>query len=454
MYITLVNPSIDNGYCSSLRTGVYPPLQLASLASYICNNNAEYELTIIDEEINPKFADSTHIHNNVVGISCNCLNYRTSIETALIAANENSKVILGGPYPSLIAETILEKHEFVDCIVTGDGEIALSKILQGEKYENIPNLVYRKGNRIIRNKEIKTDINTIPFPDYANLDLTTYFKNHQLRYSNNKPYKGSIPVYSMKGCEWRDRSKGGCSFCMVPHYGIRYKEPGRYWVEIEHLSRKYDINTFWDVSDSFTDNDKWLNELLFTKPGNLDINLQVYGRPSSLSDSKAALLNELGVVEVFIGVESGDDHILKLANKGSKVRNALKAIDHLSKYGINIIVSFVLGLEGETYESLNKTIDLATELAKHELINETSTSIIFPIPGSKIFNSIMGLPGMKEKYSSDIFNWEELKHDWLKNFTEVDMKCLQQAQEHIIGMFPLNNSFSRPKNEIYSSLNC
>ena len=197
-----------------------------------------------------------------------------------------------------------------------------------------------------------------------------------------------------------------------------------------------------------------MNEVLKKKPVGLDVSMQVYARPISIDEERVRLLKKIGVKEVFIGADSGDDMILRNSNKGILVRHVEKAVELLTKEDINVIVSFVLGLPGETPQTLQKTVDLAKSLSNNELINETSTSILFPIPGSHVFNTLMSVPGMKEKYSSDILDYEQIKRDWLMHFTKVSFELLEEALVEITNHFELNSNFSRPKEQVLSALDC
>jgi radical SAM superfamily enzyme YgiQ (UPF0313 family) len=157
----------------------------------------------------------------------------------------------------------------------------------------------------------------------------------------------------------------------------------------------------------------------------------------------ARQLKSLGVYEVFIGAESGDDEILELMNKGIKVDQTRRAVELLANEGISVIVSFVLGLPGESSRTLQKTMDFARELYRYGNIVETSTSILLPIPGSNGFEMLMKVPGMKEKHASDFLDLEELKLDWIRNFTSTGPDELQDALRTTLDVFPLNETFSQ-----------
>ena len=179
---------------------------------------------------------------------------------------------------------------------------------------------------------------------------------------------------------------------MVPHDGVRYRNPANVWDEISYFNKKYNVEHFWEVCDTFTENDNWMKEFINTRPRNIDVAFQVYARPNHISNRMVKQLKELNVKEVFIGAESGDDIILKNSNKGCKVSHTIQAVKNLNKEGIQTIISFVFGLPEETSETLKKTINLANEILQYGNVMETSSSVLLPIPGSTSFKMLMKYP--------------------------------------------------------------
>jgi len=435
----------------SSRTGSYPPLSLAALAGHILNIYPDYPLELMDGELTPLDKIIDNLKAQVIGISCNVMTYKNALIIAEAASESGRKVIIGGPYPSSLAQRILSKRSFIDAAVIGDGEMALLAYLEGTPYEAIPNLVYRKGKNIRVNRNVDFDLHKTPQPKYANLDLAQYFENFSQRYDGFKPFKKSLAIYSRKGCMWREQSNGGCVFCMIPHQGIRYRNQNDIWKEIISY-QDLGIDHAWDVCDTFTENDRWIKEFIDSRPLNCSVKFQIYGRPNHITNRMAMQLRELGVYEVFIGAESGDDEILRNSNKGITVAQVRRAVDALANRGLKVIISFVLGLPGENFGTLQRTIDFARELISYGNSVETSCSIMLPIPGSPAFSQLDRIPELKDKYSHDLFDLEEIKIDWVKFFTNIPYEELLAAQDEIIDFFPLNSSFSMP--EWVSAPNC
>lgn len=439
--LQLVNAPLTIGYRESSRTGTYPPLNLASIAGFLRTENQETTVEIIDGELHSCEEICDQVTAPVVGISSNIMTYPSALRIAEAAHARGSKVVFGGPYPTSRARLILAERPFVDAVVTGDGEIAMRDYLRGLPDNAIPNLSYRRGGAIFSNVSHVLDLNTLPFPDYVNLPIDRYFDRYEDRYSNFTAIRRSLAVYSRKGCVWRDASDGGCVFCMIPHKGLNYKTPARMWEEIEHSSRQYCVNHFWEVCDTFTENSRWLDDFLRERPAGLDVTFTVYGRASNISRRMAKTLDDLGVVEVFIGAESGDDDILARMNKGIRVDQTRRAVQHLAELGIRVVVSFVYGLPGETSKTLEATFALAEELLGFGNVIETSASILLPIPGSKAFDMLMREAGMAAKHDTDVLDLEDLKRDWIARFTNTTPRELETVLHRTLEAFPLNNTF-------------
>lgn len=441
--LQLVNAPLSRNYIASSKAGVYPPLTLLTLATYVKAKIPDINVEILDGEIFSLEEILLKVDADFVGISTGILNYDTAIEIAKIASLRGSKVIMGGPYPTVISESILKNRPYIDAVVIGDGEESLFKYMTEPNLNKVPNLAYRKNGNIVINRQIVTPLESVPITSYEFLELSPYFKNFQKRYPF-KPFNGTLSIFSSKGCLWREKS-GGCIYCGLPVFNYRNKSPKLFWHELEFLRKKYDVNFFWDVSDTFTRPLGRLNEIAQYKPKNLDIQFLFYGRSDDIDDATASLLTDIGAYEIFLGVESGDNKILKLANRGQNSTHVLKAVRILVKYGIKNLISFQFGLPGENQESCNNSIKLAKELLETGNVSEVFSSTLLPIPGTAAFNMLMQYSDMYDKYkNSDILPLEELRKDFIKKFCSVDYEHISQVRDEIMRMFFLSSSLGKP----------
>jgi radical SAM superfamily enzyme YgiQ (UPF0313 family) len=156
------------------------------------------------------------------------------------------------------------------------------------------------------------------------------------------------------------------------------------------------------------------------------MNFFIYSRVSfMLKEEVMDLLKSLNVKEVFLGVESGDDKMLKNAVKGQYVNVILRAVKMLASNNIKYFPSFVLGLPGESRESLQNTVRLCQQLAELGGLHRLGATILQPIPGSPALRKIIEETEYgKEVATMDDLDLLHLEEFWINNFTEVDYETV------------------------------
>lgn len=439
----LINAGMPRCFAASAKSGSVPPLNLATLAAHVRKHVAGSDIAILDEEYDDVPAALQAGKYDLVGISCNVMTYANALPLARLAKDCGLKVILGGPYPTSRPQEIMTNRCYVDGVVVGDGEDALAALVASNDWQSAPNTYWRDADGTCHQPRFHatTNIEQSGFADYRDLPLDRYLEQRTIAYADHKASRESLAISSRRGCIWRAQS-GGCTFCMIPHAGIRYQTPRRVWSEVAHLKATYGIDSVWDVSDTFTENRAWVEEFARTRPRDLGVSLQVYARPNNISRAMVGLLRDCGVDEVFIGVESGDDRILRAMNKGATVADSRRAVELLAAADMDVVASFVFGLPNESAASLQRTVDLAAEFAAIANVREVSASVMLPIPGSPAFEMLSFVPEFASKHSSDVLDIEQLKRDWIRRFTTIQMDEAERALAETVERFVLTNSFA------------
>jgi len=434
----LILPPLDNTCFSISREGVYPPLGLMSLINYIKTNISFVEIELVDGSIYNLNQILNQLDGDVIGLSPTIVTYQNALIIAEKAKEKESIVLMGGQHCSALAETILKKRSCVDYIVVGDGEKAMEGLLLDQQLNSIPNLFSRQYG--FHDKEY-IDLNSLPIPDYDGIDLTLYFANFLERFEH-WAFKGALPFYSRKGCSWRDNT-GGCIFCRNDGMPTRTKSPRVVWDEIIYLHEKYQVDLFWDVSDTVTSDIEWLNIFAKSKP-DIPVSFLFYSRADSINPLTVDLLSRLNCHEVMIGMESGDSGILSISNKGTDLQQNISAAKQLSNSGIFVFPAFVLGLPSETKESLKKTFDLACMLCEECNVSQIACTPLMPVPGSKAMNVLKNVLELKASYmDEDMYDLVSLTEDWLKYFTTIDMDILEEWLELFLALKPISSSLGK-----------
>ena len=452
--IQLINPGYDNPDLKNSRAGCYPPIALVALASFLKSKIPDISVEILDGDLLDHQELKSRIRGDLIGISPHILSYHNALSIAGEAKKNGALVVLGGNHATMIAEAIIQNNGFgkriVDAVVVGDGEIPLYKIVKGDPFNTIENLVYCDDNQIVKTKPLYEDINDLPFLELDLLSsMDAYWSNLRDLYVKPGYYPDYVDkpslVYSHKGCCYADHASGGinCIFCSRVTPVWRFKDPSRIWKEISWLVEKYGVNMIWDTSDSFMHNREWFMNFCREKRDNprlKDINpcLAIYTRADDLCDPlMVENLRAINCFQVFVGFESGDQKMLSYTNKGTTVDDNIRAADNLKMNEIEILPSFVLGLPGETKETLQKTLEFAVAIVEAGCVIEVNSSILTPIPGSRAFRKLLKtLNGqdIKKQLLTDDLNVEALRELWVKHFCDVDYDCLRELNRKILGL--------------------
>ena len=284
------------------------------------------------------------------------------------------------------------------------------------------------------------DLNKLPYLSYNLIDLQPYFSNYAKRFGFTTFCKAA-PIYSQKGCLWKERT-GGCIFCGAGgHY--RSKNPQYVWKEIESILDDCEVNIIYDVANDIISDKYWLGEFANSKPAHVNCAFFLYGRIDQVNLETARLLRGINCYEILAGIESGNARCLKALRKGFKPENVLIGSKILHNFGIKLFPCFVLGAPGETEKSALNTLELAQELVNIGNIYEISCSTLLPIPGSPAFNMMLRIPSLGEKYKGqDVLSPEDLRKDWVKHFSNVAYDFLLEITERILDLVPIKNNFA------------
>jgi radical SAM superfamily enzyme YgiQ (UPF0313 family) len=260
--------------------------------------------------------------------------------------------------------------------------------------DEIKGVSLRKGGEVIHHPAR---------PFIENLDelpLQSYHLVPHDKYMHSVPTKGlrkMAAVMTSRGCPNR------CTFCFrMLGQEVRYRSIESVMQELEYVLNKLNVKwvTFYD--DTFTtDKQRIINICEEIKKRNLNFEWQCFVRANCIDDDLMEAMISSGCKVVSLGVESGNDEILKRVKKGTTVQLIRKAVDTIAKYDIEARGSFILGLPGETEETVEDTFKLIRELPLHRI----NVNICTPYPGTELFEQALRNEGIS-LLSRD---WKEFK---------------------------------------------
>ena len=440
MKILLCNPANTQGTKHS-RKGMYVPLGLLSLATCLEQEfGSKVQISVVDEDV--EVLDQSSLGNyDLVGLYATTFNYGQAASYASTAKQAGCTTILGGPHPSVLAQNILTNQSCFDYIIRFEAEHTLVKLvgllLDGRPDSNLiralPNLALRDEAGLIHSGEAlyENDLTSLPIPSRKFIRFNQYVDNYLKVYPEKAGMRpGSI--YSSKGCSWRDKT-GGCIFCARLENGVRFRDIDQIWAEIQMLQQDYGVNSIWDIADDNLNNKEWFIKFVQRRPPECrDVKFFIYSRVNPIKPWVIPYFQELNVEEVFLGIESGDNRLLKMSFKGQTREISLNALKLLNEYHIKFYPSFVLGLPGESIESLENTLDLCRRISDLGGLDRMSATILKPIPGSKAYDRVLSETEFgPELAKRDDIDLAHLEKYWISNFTEVSYDTVQEYRNLI-----------------------
>jgi anaerobic magnesium-protoporphyrin IX monomethyl ester cyclase len=279
----------------------------------------------------------------------------------------NAKVILGGPGTYSI-EFI--DREVIDSVCIGDGEIT---ILQMCIDFNLATL-----QKTYQGKSVP-ELDKVPFPARHKLESS---QGGNI-FAYNKQYKGteSTILITSRGCPFK------CAFCSSPYFtktnkGVRYRSAENIRDEIVHVQKQYGVQQFRISDDMFMSNKKRVYEIC-ELIGPLDIAWRISTRVKPFDEELVKVMYQAGCKEVSFGVESFDNHVLKVLKKGTTAEDNALAIETAKKIGMDVRVLFMIKTPGQRKETVPLNIEWLERLP-YDIIACTT---FIPIPGCDIWHN-------------------------------------------------------------------
>lgn len=407
MKVQLIQPTTGE-YRSNSRSGCYPPLGLISIATYIRQECPSVEVEILDGELISDDEIIARLDSDIVGLNTNTVTYPQAIKIAAAAKKRGSKVVLGGVYASAIPDLILSKRAYlIDSLVVGYGEKPLVDIIRG------------KVDKLVINQN--PEFNRLPYPDRSFVDLDEYIQVFQQNHPTWK-YRGTS-IFTNVGCTWREKSGGGCIFCSRSGAMTDKKHPSIIWQEIRELVEKHRIDYLVDFSDTILQDTEWLQAVIKAKPKDVNPSWHIFARMDEINSETLKLVKQLPCNHIFVGIESGDPQIYKAARKGGgSPKDSLRMAKLLKNFEIDLTPSYVIGLPGETEESLKRTYDHACQLHKITPFEEVFCCPLIPFPGSQAFDLLR----RKAMPPTDLLDIENLKHLWANHFCSIAFEVMEE----------------------------
>lgn len=284
------------------------------------------------------------------------------------------KIIFAGPLITYNPSLVLSDNT-ADFVALGEYEFPLLNIVKGDYAENV---AYKSGNEIICGKRKLLDLNELPMPARDLIDNQAY------RYAI---FNKRNPVTTMtisRGCP---HSK--CKFCHSPLYTlgeIRYRNIDSITDEINEIVFKYKMGEIFFRDQVFTaDRDFVCKICEYIISNNINILWRASTRVDLVDKELLTLMHRAGCYQISFGFESNSQRSLDINNKGITIEQSRQTAQWTKEAGIEILGLFMVGMLGDTRESLKRLFKFTQELdVDFAQFNET-----YLVPGVSVYDEYL-----------------------------------------------------------------
>jgi hopanoid biosynthesis associated radical SAM protein HpnJ len=291
-------------------------------------------------------------------------------------SNPKLKVAFVGPPVTIEPEKVLRENSAIDFVVRREFDYQIVDYAKGKPLEELPSVSFRKNGDIIHNADAPAieDLDALPWVTRTykrDLDITRY----------NVPFllNPFVALYTSRGCP------ALCTYCLWPqtHSGHRWRlrSSADVAAEVRFAQEQFpNVKEFFFDDDTFNyRRDRTIDLCAHLKP--LKATWSCTSRVTTDYDTLKAM-KEAGCRLLIVGYESGDQQILKNIKKGATVEMAERFTANCKKLGLLVHADFIIGLPGESRESIRRTIDFAKRMDTDTI----QVSIAHPYPGTEFMD--------------------------------------------------------------------
>ena len=298
---------------------------------------------------------------------------------AIKQANPKIKIAFVGPHVTVLPEKSLRDCPEIDFIVRKEFDHAVVDYAKGKPLEEIPSVSFLKDGKIVHNPDAPQiqDLDSLPH-------VTEVYKRDLDVRRYNVPFLlyPFVALYTTRGCPAQ------CTFCLWPQTlsGHPWRKRSTDDVAAEMAKAKQlwpDVKEFFFDDDTFNIQKARTIELC-AKLKPLGLTWSCTSRVTTDYETLKAM-KEAGCRLLIVGYESGDPQILKNIKKGATVERARQFTKDCHKLGLVIHGDFILGLPGETHETIDRTIAFAKELD----VETIQVSVGHAYPGTEFYDHVV-----------------------------------------------------------------
>src|SRR5580693_5903754 len=295
---------------------------------------------------------------------------------AIKKVNPNIRIAFVGPPVTTSPDRALNECAVIDFVCRREFDFSVVEYANGKPLDEILGISYRKDSKVVHNPDRPQvdNLDAMPWVTdiYArDMDVTKYNVPFLLH-----PY---VSLYSTRGCPAQ------CTFCLWPQtlsgHAWRKRSTDDVAAEMAHAKKLFPhVKEFFFDDDTFNIQKARTVELC-AKLKPLGLTWSCTSRVTTDFETLKAM-KEAGCRLLIVGYESGDQQILKNIKKGATIERARQFTKDCHKLGLVVHGDFILGLPGETHETINNTIAFAKELD----VETIQVSVAHAYPGTELYD--------------------------------------------------------------------
>ena len=335
------------------------------------------------------------------------------LSEAINASKQRPFYVIGGHGPSPEPEYFLKKTG-ADVIVIGEGEETIIDLLDALKNNKdlslVQGIAFREDGKCVQTprRPLIKEIDNIAFPAWDLFPMDHYALLRATNIRNSDRY---MTVLSGRGCTFQ------CNFCYRMDPGFRPRSAASIIKEVETLKKDYHISYVEFTDDLFMSSTKRTSELCeaFIK-AKLNIKWYCEGRLNYAKPDVLKLMREAGCVFINYGIESLDEKILKVMNKGLTIKLITQGVENTLAAGISPGLNIIFGNIGESPEALKRGVEFLLKYDDHAQFRTIRP--VTPYPGSPLYYYAIEKGLLKN--CEDFYENKHLNSDLLAvNFTDL-----------------------------------
>jgi len=374
MKIAFVFPGIgETGFPKVRQTIGFGHINHGLCSLSACAKKRSHETHLIDlRELSgwDDFAiDLQKLSPDIIAITMMSVDFDYAVEAAKAAkaALPETKVVVGGPHPSIMPEELTPNND-IDHIVIGEGETSFLKLLEDIEGG-------RSREKVVMGEH--PDLDSLPFADRE----LFRFKESPIEGFLERPF---VTLIAGRGCRYN------CSFCQPAErkiFGnkVRRRSVPNIISELRSLRDKYNFQSMMFHDDCLTEDRAWIEEFCAAyKKNGFRAPFVCQSRADIICKNEDMIrtMKKAGLSMFLIGFESGSDRILKLLRKGSTAEMNYRAAKICKRYGVRIWANYMFGIPTETKEEALATVRMIRAIKPYR----PSPAFFTPHPGSDLYD--------------------------------------------------------------------